>query len=65
METTAKEINIQAHKSAQTSALIYDVIKSSAKNELISVSDLVSLAELVTELANRLKEEQESGEQEG
>jgi hypothetical protein len=59
------ETSIEARKSAETSALIYDMIKSFALNKLIAVPDLMSLAEVVTELANRLKEEQESGEQKG
>jgi hypothetical protein len=59
------ETSIEARKSAETSALVYYMIKSFALNKLIAVPDLMSLAEVVTELANRLKEEQESGEQEG
>ena len=55
------ETSIEARKSAETSALIYDMIKSFALNKLIAVPDLMSLAEVVIELANRLKEEQESG----
>jgi hypothetical protein len=58
-------VHLQTSGSADFVEGMYIIIKKAALENKISTEGLDSLSELVTELSNRLKEEQESGEQEG
>jgi hypothetical protein len=58
-------VHLQIRDSADFVEGMYIIIKKAALENKVSTGGLDSLSVLITELSNRLKEEQESGEQEG